>query len=180
MFTQIVRILLIGLFTHLRKGEGYEDMALFAKTYREFLKSYTELPNGIPSYGIFCRALSRLEPDLFHRCLNDYGKDIIGLPTKKQIRLGSGTLKWVSLTSQGNTGLHIISAWISENHLHQHLDVTFRENACRAGKTTVPENFSILRKPTLQIIREQPDKISLRKRKLKVAYDLEHLKKLIT
>jgi hypothetical protein len=38
-------ILLIGLFTYLGNGEDYEDMVLFAKSHKEFLKPYAALPN---------------------------------------------------------------------------------------------------------------------------------------
>lgn len=70
--------------------------------------------------------------------------------------------------------------WGIENHLHWHLDVTFREDACRARKGYAAENLSSLRKLALQIIREDDSKLSLKKRRLKAAYDLNYLKKLIT
>jgi hypothetical protein len=62
-------------------------MALFAKSHKEFLRPYAALPNGIPSHDTFRRVFSLLEPDVLRRCLNDYGKDIIGLPAEKQICL---------------------------------------------------------------------------------------------
>jgi predicted transposase YbfD/YdcC len=64
--------------------------------------------------------------------------------------------------------------------LHWHLDVTFREDACRARKGYAVENLSLLRKLALQIIREDDSKLSLKKRRLKAAYDLNYLIKLIT
>ncbi|MDR2928014.1 MAG: ISAs1 family transposase, partial [Cytophagaceae bacterium] len=70
--------------------------------------------------------------------------------------------------------------WGIENHLHWHLDVTFKEDRCRARKGYAPENLSTLRKFALQIIKEHnKDKLSLRKRRLKAAYDLKYLKTLI-
>jgi hypothetical protein len=48
---------LIGLFTYLSSGEDYEDMALFARTHKEFLQPYVSLPmvyrRTIPSVGYF-------------------------------------------------------------------------------------------------------------------------------
>jgi predicted transposase YbfD/YdcC len=70
--------------------------------------------------------------------------------------------------------------WGIENHLHRHLDITFREDDCRARTGNAPENLSTLRKFALQIISEYSDKMSLKKRRLKAAYDREYLKKLIT
>ncbi|OAV71860.1 hypothetical protein Barb6_01316 [Bacteroidales bacterium Barb6] len=37
-----------------------------------------------------------------------------------------------------------------------------------------------MRIPALQIIKEHPDKLSLKKRRLNAAYNIEYLKKLIT
>lgn len=70
--------------------------------------------------------------------------------------------------------------WSIENHLHWHLDVTFGEDVSRARKGYASENLSTMRKLALQIIREQDDKLSLKKRRLKAAYDVQYLKKLIT
>ena len=69
--------------------------------------------------------------------------------------------------------------WGIENHLHWHLDVTFKEDASRARKGNAPENLSTLRKLALQIIKEQNDKLSMRKRRLKAAYDIKYLEKLL-
>jgi predicted transposase YbfD/YdcC len=60
------------------------------------------------------------------------------------------------------------------------LDVTFREDNCRARTGNAPENLATLRKLALQIISEQQDKLSMKKRRLRAAYDTEYLKKLVT
>ena len=70
--------------------------------------------------------------------------------------------------------------WGIENHLHWHLDVTFKEDSCRARKGNAPQNLATLRKLALQIITEHKDNLSLKKRRVKAAFDIEYLKKLIT
>jgi predicted transposase YbfD/YdcC len=69
--------------------------------------------------------------------------------------------------------------WGIENHLHWHLDVTFQEDACRVRTGNSPENLATLRKFALQIIAQQKDKLSLKKRRVKAAYDVEYLKELL-
>lgn len=69
--------------------------------------------------------------------------------------------------------------WGIENHLHWHLDVTFQEDACRVRTGNGPENLATLRKFALQIITQQKDKLSLKKRRVKAAYDVEYLKELL-
>jgi predicted transposase YbfD/YdcC len=69
--------------------------------------------------------------------------------------------------------------WGIENQLHWHLDVTFREDACRARQGDAPLNLSTLRKFALQLLSNQKDKLSLKKRQYKAALDVQYLKKII-
>ncbi len=68
--------------------------------------------------------------------------------------------------------------WGIENHLHWHLDVTFKEDKCSVRTGNAPENLATLRKLALQIIAEHNDKLSLQKRRVRAAYDTEYLKAL--
>ena len=70
--------------------------------------------------------------------------------------------------------------WGIENHLHWHLDVTFKEDSCRVRTGYGPENLSTLRKLALQLVSQQKDKLSLQKRRVRAAYDVNYLKKLFT
>ena len=58
-----------------------------------------------------------LEADVLRKCLNDYGKDMVGLLSEKQICLDGKKLKGVSPTSRGNSGFYIVNAWVAENRL---------------------------------------------------------------
>jgi len=69
--------------------------------------------------------------------------------------------------------------WGIENHLHWHLDVTFKEDQCRTRTGNAPENLSTIRKFALQIISNATDKYSLKKRQYKAALDFEYMKQLI-
>jgi predicted transposase YbfD/YdcC len=72
------------------------------------------------------------------------------------------------------------SHWGIENRLHWVLDILFREDYCRKNKENAAENFNIIRKTALNIIRSyKGDKKSLRRRRLNAGWDLEYLHKLI-
>ena len=60
-----------------------------------------------------------------------------------------------------------------------HLDVTFREDACRARKDYSATNLNTLRKFALAIVSQYKDKLSLRKRLFKAALNMDYLKKLL-
>lgn len=69
--------------------------------------------------------------------------------------------------------------WSIENSLHWHLDVMFKEDACRVRSGHAPANLSVIRKFTLQLIAKQKNKISLKKRLYKAALDINYLKMII-
>ena len=60
--------------------------------------------------------------------------------------------------------------WGIENRLHWQLDVTFKEDACRARKNYSARNLNLLRKFTLAILSQQNDKLSPRPDGGNVAY----------
>lgn len=70
--------------------------------------------------------------------------------------------------------------WSIENKLHWHLDVTFKEDMCRAREGNAPENLSIMRKIALQLISNMNDKLSLKKRQYKAALDPKYMKEILT
>jgi predicted transposase YbfD/YdcC len=69
--------------------------------------------------------------------------------------------------------------WGIENQLHWHLDVTFKEDACRTRQENAPLNLATLRKFALQLLSNQNDKLSLKKRQYKATLDLNYLKKIV-
>jgi predicted transposase YbfD/YdcC len=107
----------LSSYTYLSNGEDFVDMVLFGKTHKTFLQEYILLANGIPSEDTFERVFSAVEPDVLRVCLNDYGKDVVGLLSEKQICLDGKKLKGVSPTTRGNRGLHILNAWVAENRI---------------------------------------------------------------
>ena len=66
-----------------------------------------------------------------------------------------------------------------ENQLHWHLDVTFKEDACRAGKGFAAQNFSTVRKLALQIVKAHSDNRSIRKRLFRASLSQDYLLELL-
>jgi hypothetical protein len=64
--------------------------------------------------------------------------------------------------------------WGIENRLHWHLDITFKEDDCRARQENAPLNLSAIRKFALQVLSNQNDKLSLKKRQYKAVLDINY------
>jgi len=69
--------------------------------------------------------------------------------------------------------------WSIENHLHWHLDVTFKEDANRSRKGNAPQNLNILRKMALHRISKMKDNLSLKKRRYRASMNIDYLRKIV-
>ena len=63
------------------------------------------------------------------------------------------------------------SHWTIENQLHWVLDVVFDEDRARNRKDNGPQNFALLRKIALNLLRSHPDKASIRRKIKKAGWD---------
>jgi predicted transposase YbfD/YdcC len=70
--------------------------------------------------------------------------------------------------------------WTIENQLHWVLDVVFDEDRARNRKDHGPANLAILRKLALNLLRNHPDKASLRRKVKKAGWDDAFLASLLT
>ncbi|GEM_PF-793668 len=59
--------------------------------------------------------------------------------------------------------------WGVENSLHWVLDVTFREDDSRIRTGYAPENFSVVRQLAINLLKKEPSKLSVKRKRFKAA-----------
>ena len=74
---------------------------------------------------------------------------------------------------------YIRSHWGIENQLHWCLDVTFAEDRSRIRKDHAPRNMSLLRRLSLNLLRQETSKLSLKLKRYKAAMDNQFLLKVL-
>ena len=81
-----------------------------------------------------------------------------------------------SLPPEAHRLAHAIrSHWEVENRLHWCLDVTFHEDACRTRCANAPHNLNIVRKIAMNLLRLNPLKKTLPKKRLRACLDPAYL-----
>ena len=75
----------------------------------------------------------------------------------------------------GRTMLH----WAVENNLHWTLDVTFDEDRARMRTGDSAENFAVLRHIALNLIKQHPANLSVKRKRFKAALDDRFLLELL-
>lgn len=69
--------------------------------------------------------------------------------------------------------------WAVENQLHWQLDLTFKEDQSRLRTGHAALNANILRKTALYLLAQDPQAISLKRKRKQAAYDNEYLRQLL-
>jgi predicted transposase YbfD/YdcC len=61
--------------------------------------------------------------------------------------------------------------WSIENHLHWQLDISFTEDRSRIHERNAAQNFAMMRKLALSLLKRHPEKLSIRRKRKKAALD---------
>jgi predicted transposase YbfD/YdcC len=88
------------------------------------------------------------------------------------------------ITSLGSNALRALQSvrahWSIENKLHWHLDVSYGEDDCKTRKDNGPENFSVIRRCTANLIKtDTKTKAGVKNRRLKAGWDRNYLMSLL-
>jgi hypothetical protein len=72
----LIDILLIGIISVISGAETWKQMVGFAKSKEDFLKTFLELPHGIPSEDTINRVFSTLDSLKFETCFIEWVNSI--------------------------------------------------------------------------------------------------------
>jgi len=112
---KLVDILVIGLCSQLTGGQGFKDMHLFGKATEQWLKTFLELPNGIPSRDTFNRVFSAIDPGAFLDAFVQWVQGICPALNNDTVGIDGKALR--RALNEGESIPYIVSAWASENGL---------------------------------------------------------------
>lgn len=112
---KLIDILVIGLCTMVTVGENFTDMEDFGKAKHDWLKTFLELPNGIPSHDTFNRVFSAINPDQFLDCFVRWVKGMCPSLDDDMVSIDGKALRHA--LNKGDTVPYIVSAWASKNGL---------------------------------------------------------------
>lgn len=98
-------------------ADGWDDIAVFGRLKQPWLSTFLELPAGIPSADTFRRVFSAVNPEAFRRAFVSWAQDLIGATQGKLVVLDGKTARRSFDRTTGQPALHLVSAWVRDNHL---------------------------------------------------------------
>jgi predicted transposase YbfD/YdcC len=113
----LMDILVIAICAVIAGADGWLDIAAYGNAKYAWLKTFLELPNGIPSHDTFRRVFCLLNPAAFLECFQrwiDALSEGLGI---KRIAIDGKVMRRSFDRATGKAALHLVSAWATQQHL---------------------------------------------------------------
>jgi len=113
---ELESILLIGIISVICGAENWNEMESYARSKEDFLRSFLDLPNGIPSHDTFNRVFSNIDSEQFETCFVEWVSNLAELQPREIIAIDGKTIRGAKASGK-KSPVHMVSAWASENNL---------------------------------------------------------------
>src|SRR4051794_17293159 len=108
---RLVDILTIALCAVICGADDWVEVETFGQARAAWLRTFLELPGGIPSHDTFGRVFARLDPEEFRRCFVSWVQAVVGAPGQQVVAIDDKTLRRSHDRRAGKAALHLVSAW---------------------------------------------------------------------
>ena len=109
-------ILLIGIISVICGAETWNEMEHYANSKEEFLRTFLDLPNGIPSHDTFNRVFSNIDSQEFEKYFIEWVSELLELNPKEVIAIDGKTIRGAKANGK-KSPVHMVSAWANDNNL---------------------------------------------------------------
>lgn len=114
---KLTDIIAMTLLAVICGAEGWVGIETYGKAKQTWLKTFLELPNGIPSHDTFARVISRLNPEKLEQNFQAWVKQMTQKLGLEVVAIDGKTLKGSYDRKSCLKSLEIVSAWSSSHRL---------------------------------------------------------------
>ena len=115
---RLTDILVIAVCAVIACAESWNDIALYGRSKLAWLRSFLELPNGIPSHDTFRRVFRRvfmlIDPEAFEAGFSAWAGSLVASFEREVVAINGKTLRRSFDRKHEHAPLHLVSAWASE------------------------------------------------------------------
>ncbi|MBD2518136.1 ISAs1 family transposase [Nostoc sp. FACHB-973] len=137
----LIDIMTIAIIAVICGADGWVGIETYGCAKYEWLTTFLELPNGIPSHDTFARVFAQINPQQFQSCFLDWMKSIQKVTNGEVVAIDGKTLRGSYDTNNEQSAIQIVSAWATTNKLVLgQIKVDSKSNEI----TAIPELLKIL------------------------------------
>lgn len=114
---KLTEMIIIAIAATLSGADGWVAIEAFAKSKEAWLRTFLELPHGIPSHDGFGRVFGLLDPAQFAACFRQWSASVAELIPDEIIAVDGKTARRSHNRRKGLAALHLVSAWATANRV---------------------------------------------------------------
>lgn len=114
---KLIDMIAIAICAVICGAEGWVDIELFGKSKLAWLKTFLELPNGVPSHDTFGRVFSRIDAQEFQLAFYEWVWAVNDIIQGQIINIDGKQLRGSKDKVLGKRAIYMVSAWAEENEL---------------------------------------------------------------
>ena len=114
---RLIDILVIAICGAICGADNWVHIAEFGRSKYDWLKTFLELPNGIPSHDTFGRVFARISPEHFQDCFSAWVQSILPKFDEEIVPIDGKTMRRSYDRASGKAAVHMVNAWAVKNRL---------------------------------------------------------------
>jgi predicted transposase YbfD/YdcC len=114
---KLLDILVITICAVICGADNFVEIAEYGKEKEEWLKTFLELGNGIPSVDTFERLFARLKPEALQICFISWMEAVHECTDGEFINVDGKTLRGAKEAGNKRSLIHMVSVWSAPQHL---------------------------------------------------------------
>ena len=114
---KLIDIIAIAICAIICGAEGWTDMENYGNSKVLWLKSFLELPNGIPSHGTFGRVFGKIDAQQFQLAFWEWVWAVNDLVQGQIVNIDGKCLRGSDDKRLGKRAIYMVSAWAAENEM---------------------------------------------------------------
>lgn len=112
-----IDIFVIAICGTICGANAWTAIEKYGRAKEEWLRTFLELPNGIPSHDVFSNVFMKIDADQFEKCFISWVSDILTLFPGGVIAIDGKTIRRSHDRGNDKNPIHIVSAWSANNEL---------------------------------------------------------------
>ncbi len=114
---KLLDIIVITICGVICGADDWVNIEIFGKAKLEWLKTFLELPGGIPSHDTLGRVFAALDPQEFENSFMEWVRAIFELTKGQVIALDGKQMRGSLDNNKGKRAIYLVNAWASGNQL---------------------------------------------------------------
>jgi len=108
-------IIVLSICAVVANADNFVEIERYGKAKYNWLKTFLELPHGIPSHDTIGRVFSILDPQVLYERFQQWIADVVELVNGEIVAIDGKTVRRSFDKGKGKSAIHIVSAWAREN-----------------------------------------------------------------